>query len=248
MTSWHSYNARANQKIIMDQLEQNQDALKEEMTHMRAQIGQLMEVIQNVARGQEENLQTNQRATVVDPIVNPAVGNGVPVVSQPPPEGIPINRNTANTFHISSQGGSQADVDDHNETFFMPKAQSMYDAYKPSPTDIDMKLHLMEERFKEIEGPSTFGLDAADMCLVPGVKIPTKFKVPRFEKYKGITYPKTHIRSFCRKMAAYSDDKKLSMHFYQDSLSGALLEWYMQLERMHVHTWRGLDEAFLKQY
>lgn len=49
-------------------------------------------------------------------------------------------------------------------------------------------------------------------------------------------------------MAAYSDDEKILMHFFQDSLSGASLEWYMQLERMHTRTWRELVEAFLKHY
>ncbi|XP_050919408.1 uncharacterized protein LOC127136941 [Lathyrus oleraceus] len=106
----------------------------------------------------------------------------------------------------------------------------------------------MDERVRAIEGPNTFGLEAADMRLVPGIKIPTKFKVPAFEKYQGNTCPKTHVRSYCRKMAAYSGDEKLLIHFFQDSLSGASLEWYMQLERSHVRSWRELAEAFLKHY
>lgn len=67
---------------------------------------------------------------------------------------------------------------------------------------------------KVIEGSSAIGLDTADMCLVPGVKIHAKFKVPDFEKYKGVSYSRTHIRSYCRKMDAYSDDEKLLMHFF----------------------------------
>ncbi|XP_050877577.1 uncharacterized protein LOC127081357 [Lathyrus oleraceus] len=81
-----------------------------------------------------------------------------------------------------------------------------------------------------------------------GVKIPPKFKVSSFEKYQGVTCPKIHIRAFCRKMIAHSDDEKLLMHFFQDSLSGTSLEWYMQLERTHIRTWRELAEAFLKHY
>ena len=46
------------------------------------------------------------------------------------------------------------------------------------------------------------------------VKILARFKVPAFEKYKGISCPKTHIISFCMKMAAYFDDEKLLMHFF----------------------------------
>lgn len=91
-------------------------------------------------------------------------------------------------------------------------------------------------------------MNARDMCLVPGVKIPTKFKVPAFEKYKGDTCPKTHIIPFCRKKLAYSDDEKLLMHFFQDNLSGASLEWHMQLEHAHVRSWREITKVFLRHY
>lgn len=74
---------------------------------------------------------------------------------------------------------------------------------------------MMDERVKSIEGPRTFGLEDVNMCLVPGVKILAKFKVSTFEKYKRATCPKTHIRSYCRKMEAYFDDEKLLMHFFR---------------------------------
>ncbi|XP_050891021.1 uncharacterized protein LOC127096503 [Lathyrus oleraceus] len=125
---------------------------------------------------------------------------------------------------------------------------TMYEPFGPPQTELERKLKMMDERVRAIKGPNTFGLEAADMCLVPGIKIPAKFKVPAFEKYQGNTCPKTHIRSYCRKMAAYSGDEKLLIHFFQDNLSGASLEWYMQLERSHVHSWRELAEAFLKHY
>lgn len=68
----------------------------------------------------------------------------------------------------------------------MAKVDLMYDAYGPSPSDVDMKFRIIEEKFKAMEGSGAFGLDAADMCLVPGVKIMAKFKVLTFEKYKGL--------------------------------------------------------------
>lgn len=52
------------------------------------------------------------------------------------------------------------------------------------------------------------------------------------------------IISYCRKMAAYYDDEKLLMHFFQDSLMGASLEWYMQLEHTYIWTLRELDKDF----
>lgn len=49
-------------------------------------------------------------------------------------------------------------------------------------------------------------------------------------------------------METYIDKNKLLIHYFQDSLNGASLEWYMQLEWSHVHSWRNLAEAFLKHY
>ena len=79
---------------------------------------------------------------------------------------------------------------------------------------MEAKFCILEEKLKAIQGPNAFGLDVADMCLVPDMKIPAKFKVHVFEKYKGVTCPKTHIRAICRKMVAHSDDEKLLMHFF----------------------------------
>ncbi|XP_050902843.1 uncharacterized protein LOC127115307 [Lathyrus oleraceus] len=181
-------------------------------------MGQLVEALQALARGQEEMRQANLRASNANPAVV--------------------------TIPVNPPGGAGTPVD----AFFTTKADSVHEAFGPAPADIERRFQMMEERFKAMQGPDTFGLDPADMCLVPDVKIPPKFKVPSFEKYQGITCPKTHIRAFCRKMAAHSSDEKLLMHFFQDSLSGASLEWYMQLERTHIKTWRELAEAFLKHY
>ncbi|KAI5444251.1 hypothetical protein KIW84_012756 [Lathyrus oleraceus] len=91
------------------------------------------------------------------------------------------------------------------------------------------------------------GLDAAEMCLVPGVVIPSKFKVLYYERYKGNINPRTHIRAYYRKMAAYSNDDRLLKNFFQDSLSGASLDWYMKLKGIHIRTRREMAEAFLKE-
>lgn len=87
-----------------------------------------------------------------------------------------------------------------------------------------------------MEITDALGLDTAEMCLVSCVIIPAKFKVLDFEKYKENSDPMTHIRAYCRKMAAYSGDDRLLMHFFQNSLSGVSLDWYMQLQGTHIPT------------
>ncbi|RDY09148.1 hypothetical protein CR513_06519, partial [Mucuna pruriens] len=49
-------------------------------------------------------------------------------------------------------------------------------------------------------------------------------------------------------MAAYIHDDKILVHYFQDSLTGATLSWYVSLERGCIRTWRYLTKAFLKQY
>jgi len=88
----------------------------------------------------------------------------------------------------------------------------------------------------------------ADLCLVPDVVIPPKFKVPDFDRYKATTCLKNHLKMYCRKMGAHSKDEKLLMHFFQDSLAGVAVIWYTNLEASRIRTWKDLITAFLRQY
>ena len=87
-----------------------------------------------------------------------------------------------------------------------------------------------------------------DLCLVPDVVIPLKFKVTDIDKYKGKTFPKNHLKVYYRKMGAYEKDEKLLMHFFQESLTGAAVTWYTNLEPSQVHSWKDLMVAFIRQY
>ena len=49
---------------------------------------------------------------------------------------------------------------------------------------------------------------------MPNVVIPLKLKVSDFDKYKGTTSPKNHLKMHCKKMGAYIKDEKLLMHFF----------------------------------
>lgn len=128
------------------------------------------------------------------------------------------------------------EVDDQQDTFFSPRDASAYDAFGPRANDMEIKVKAIEEKLREMEGSDAFGLNAVEMCLVPIVVIPAKFRIPDFEKYKGANDLRTHIQTYYCKMAAYSDNGQLLVHFFQDSLSGASLDWYMQLEVTHIRT------------
>ena len=78
------------------------------------------------------------------------------------------------------------------------------------------KFDHIEERLRAIEGDEDYTFaDMEELCLVPDIIIPLKFKVPDFNKYKGTTCPKNHLKMYCRKMGAYAKDEKLLMHFFK---------------------------------
>ena len=88
----------------------------------------------------------------------------------------------------------------------------------------------------------------ATIYLVPNVVVPKRFRVLEFIKYSGTQGSMTHIKSYCNKMAEVVHDEKLLMHFFQDSLSGVTLSWYMRLDNTKIRRWKDLVHAFIKQY
>ena len=70
------------------------------------------------------------------------------------------------------------------------------------------KLDQIEERLRVVEGGKDYSLaNMEDFCLVPDVVIPLKFKVLDFNKYKGTTCLKNHLKVYCRKLGAYAKNE-----------------------------------------
>ena len=85
----------------------------------------------------------------------------------------------------------------------------------PPAAEERRKLDHIEERLRAVKGFGDYPFwNMADLCLVPDVVIPPKFKVPDFDKHKGTTCPKNHLKMYCRKMGAHSRDEKLFMYIF----------------------------------
>ena len=111
------------------------------------------------------------------------------------------------------------------------------------------KIDPIEERLRAIEEGGDYGCaDRSELYLVSDVVIPLKFKELEFDKYKGTTCPKNHFKMYFRKIGAYAKDKKLLMHFFQESLAGVAITWYTNLELSRIRSWKDLMDAFIRQY
>jgi len=193
----------------------------------------------------------------------------IPVESQQP---------QADHVHVSQPIGETHEVPHHNLADFEPclgyatKGQAVGGVslpntlggpqYHPQPQPLHFtmgrlppamvdreKLDHIEERLRAIEGGGDYAFaDMEELCLVPDVVVPPKFKVSDFDKYKGTTCPKNHLKMYSKKMGTYSKNEKLLMHFFQESLIGTAVTWYTNLEPSRVHSWKDLMVAFIRQY
>ena len=114
--------------------------------------------------------------------------------------------------------------------------------------ELENKFGKIQLELKALRGKELFGKNAYDLCLVPNVVIPPKFKVPNFEKYKGNICPEIHLVMYVRKMSAYVGNDELLIHYFQDSLTGAALIWYMGLSKADIKTFKVLCEVFVQRY
>ena len=53
---------------------------------------------------------------------------------------------------------------------------------------------------------------------------------------------------YIRKMSTYNNNHQLLIHYFQDSLTGAALKWYIGLDSANIQTFNDLGEAFVQQY
>ncbi|CAJ2644571.1 unnamed protein product [Trifolium pratense] len=221
----------------MDQQENNQAALREDVDAMKIKMDKMLEIVQTLVN----NPRSTANAGNVDwpPL-------GLPVGYTPPEDDSNTQIPVVNEA-LTTQGTHVTPEQNISEDAQLAQAPPV-PAVNHGKDEVAQKYKALEERLKAVEGFSAFGIDTLDMCLVPDVIVPPKFKTPEFEKYKGAGCPKIHLKRFCMKMAAHATNEKLLIHVFQDSLSGASLDWYMQLERTQIKTWKDLIDAFLTQY
>ncbi|XP_050896124.1 uncharacterized protein LOC127102839 [Lathyrus oleraceus] len=217
--------------MTLEQLEANQVSMRTDIDSMQAKMDRLLETMLLLAQ-KEKDAETNAEARKVAaefgspslsiPGVTELDGNPAQPRGGPIPIPVPmVNMNPREHSATSARHGSVIGDEDPYDAFFMPQPAKPAVGGLPDPAV--ERLHALEEKFKSLEVHTTPGLDAVDMCLVPGLVIPQKFKVPDFDKYKGISCPRTHLRAYCRKMAAH-------------------------IKRGQVQSWRDLAEAFLRHY
>ncbi|PKI51932.1 hypothetical protein CRG98_027688 [Punica granatum] len=107
----------------------------------------------------------------------------------------------------------------------------------------------MEEMIRALQaGDARPDARYGDCSLFPGMRLPPKFKIPKFKIYEGTADPRHHLRHYRGKMLQYWEYEKFVIHSFQDSLSGSALDWFMSLKAEDIPTWEDLSRKFTDQY
>lgn len=255
----HRYNTRANHLRIMEHLEKENRELKDD-------ISRLTSMMESVLAAQSQSSPAPvtpppQRTVIseVDTSIMPAAtAHFAPAMPVGFPWGMPPNfmpEGFAPTFASMPASSLVMSVPPPVVHTLTCVEDTIYHSESSEGPDVYEKIDEMKDQFlelrkelKTLRGKDLFGKSAAELCPVPNVKIPVKFKVPDSEKYKGNTCLLSHLVMFAHKISTQTDNDQLLIHYFQDILTGATLRWYMGLDSASIHTFNDLGEAFVKQH
>ncbi|KAI4325633.1 hypothetical protein MLD38_031015 [Melastoma candidum] len=96
-------------------------------------------------------------------------------------------------------------------------------------------------------GHNIYSLEYYDI-QVPQISVLHKFKLPDFEKFKGIGCRKMHLKHFVHKMSFYPKDDLLQVALVQESLTGTTLHWYLSSDTSKYVSFKELMHDFLNHF
>lgn len=76
---------------------------------------------------------------------------------------------------------------------------------------------------------------------------PSRVKIPKFDKYDGISDPQDHVREFSASCMEFMHDQTYLMRLFPRSLGGQAMEWLSSLPK-GIKTFEELIQLFLQQY
>ncbi|KAI5415300.1 hypothetical protein KIW84_040662 [Lathyrus oleraceus] len=230
----HRYATRLNQQRNMDQVQA-------ELAEMRANMAQFMTMMQGVVQGQEELCVLAQRQEAVIPPASRASPVGVLVNDNAAAATVPVNdyavgdelrgiRINGQPLAVETVNARVTRAPVRHPAPLVDRQEDMFTLLSDEDEvgrveERDRKVDVAE-KIRAMECQNSLGFDVTNMGLVDGLRIPYKFKAPSFDKYNGTSCPRTHVQAYYRKISAYTDDEKMWMYFFQDSLSGASLDCY----------------------
>ena len=91
-------------------------------------------------------------------------------------------------------------------------------------------------------------MDYQSLSLFPDVRLPLKFKMPTLDKFDGIGCPKSHLKMYMRAMQPLGAIEEPLIQMFQNTLTGAALRWFLNLDDIRARSWEDIYHEFHNQY
>ena len=91
-------------------------------------------------------------------------------------------------------------------------------------------------------------IDYQSLSLFPNVRLPLKFKMPVMDKFDGTGFPKSHLKMYMRAMQPSKATKEMLAQMFQNTLTGATLKWFLNVEDTRTRNWKDICREFHNQY
>lgn len=182
----------------MAEEDQRLSKVEGDVAEVRGNVAKILEMIQALSFAANTKAQEASTSAVLEPVA-PRFQNSWPEFGLPPnftpagyqepvPEPIATHVQTQNAgpFQIPATVEPRFTV---HTPFAHEDPQYMFDTPRSEAgsaadelEDVKEKYQTLEKRLRAMEGNDVFGAAAMDMCLVPDLVLPKKFKTPDFEK------------------------------------------------------------------
>ena len=91
-------------------------------------------------------------------------------------------------------------------------------------------------------------MDYDSISLFPNARLPPKFKMPNLDKFHGTDCPKPYLKMYIRAMQPLGMTEEVLAQMFQNTLTGASLRWFLNLDDARARSWEDICREFHKQY
>ena len=116
-----------------------------------------------------------------------------------------------------------------------------------SEKKINERMNKMEEMIRRARKMEDL-IDYDSLSLFPNVRLPPKFKMPTLDKFDGIGCPKSHLKMYMRAMQPLGATEEVLAQMFQNTLTGAPLRWFFNLDDARARSWEDICREFHKKY
>ena len=165
----------------------------------------------------------------------------------------PMNTQKLLNTIIASQIQLREDMNHMEQHFQNLKSNQEEDKIDHDPPNmesekkINERMNKMEEMIRRARKMEDL-MDYDSLSLFPDVRLPPKFTMSTLDKFDGTSCLKSHLKMYIRAMQPLGVTEEVLAQMFQNTLTGAALRWFLNLDDAKARSWENICHEFHEQY